>query len=429
MQDISLLAPALADSRTPFPARLQQCLSLLLERLGAERGMVLTCSPSGESLRIQACVPSHLMGEETAALSCAAQQKITAEPDPLLLWDARQGQEEHPLIYGEEINPSLIVSPMFSDLDGSLIGAVHIAGPLHGSVFTEHDLHRLTSCCKLLAPFLAEFLRQETGQDNPSREPEHAASDDASAVFTNADKSGMLEMVIHDLKSPLSALITNLDLLLGMSNSEKQASLLRTAIQSANKFYLRITQVLELSRLQNFSVKDTTLQPVDLEQAVSRQIQEHQTLLEQKELQIHTNAPPEVSVLAEDSLLNHLLQNLISNAIRHTPPQGSITLSWDKHRAMRKKDISPNVVLVCIQDTGEGISEQKKQELMHSIRLGQSSYFGKRGGGMGLVICSRILDILQGDLWIEDASPLGTRVCFTLPGLDDGHYDAQTSPE
>jgi two-component system sensor histidine kinase KdpD len=131
-------------------------------------------------------------------------------------------------------------------------------------------------------------------------------------------------------------------------------------------------------------------------------------------------------VLAKESLLHHLLQNLIANAIRHTPNGGRITISWSAHEAKRKEDPSPGIISFCIEDTGEGIPEEKKQELMRSIQLGYRTYVGERGSGLGLIICSRIIGILQGNMWIEDASPQGTRVCFTLPCALDGSAKVRT---
>jgi signal transduction histidine kinase len=421
-ETVSRLANALADSGSPFSARLRRCLSIVREELGAAEA-ILHLFPAERdeyTLREESSCPEH--GAAESPLWEGAAERVLSSGEPLRV-DSTRGDSGlgSPGSGDEGGDHALLAAPLHSDRGEAPFGALIASAP---EAFTAVDLDRLVLVGQWIAPFLGDHFR------TPDYPPELSQGTDRleegrAGYSSNKPRLEELELVIHDLKSPLAALMTNLDLLHGISSTEKQASLARTALTSAGKLYQRITQFLDLSRLEALNSGNPSLHPVNLEGAVAMELREHQTMLENKRLTISTNGPDETVVLAEESLLHHLLQNLLSNAIRHTPSGGSISLTWSMHGAMRSKDPSATVATVCLEDTGEGIPEQKRRELMRSIQMGPRSYLGERGSGLGLIICSRILDILQGSLWIEEAPSGGARVCFTLPGPEEATGRAQ----
>lgn len=421
---ISRLASALADSESPCITRLRRTLSLIREELGAATS-VLHVFPNGER---RVLGEDGLRGEDESIQGHpwqAAADYVLSSREPLQVDDLlKDTRFRHTCTGVEKANRALIASPLFSDHEESPLGVLLTTG---STAFSPTELDRLALVGQWISPFIADCLHN---RNDPLQAPEAGSCREPWGHAAPHGESHLedLEFVIHDLKSPLAALMTNLDLLHGLSGSEKQATLARTALTSAHKLYQRITQFLELSRLESLNSQNAALQPVDLDRAVCNQHREHQSMLEDKQIRLHTEGPAGIKVMAKESLLHHLLQNLISNAIRHTPVGGSITLSWSRHTAKRKEDLASGVTTVCIEDTGEGIPEEKLQELMRSIQLGYRTYVGERGSGLGLIICSRIIGILQGNLWIENALPQGTRVCFTLPGPVDSRAEAEHTP-
>ena len=415
-QIIYRLATALADSGHSFFAKLRQSLGIIREELQAEASLLQLYSGSQEALSVE---------DNCGLLSSGVRENphwkkianyVISNREPVQINDVRSDPRFGDAVSeGENRNHALLASPLFLEDSSGITGAILVA---KSTGFTDDDLDNLTLLGQWLSPFIADRL--QTG-DYPWQEPEEAnhlmEGKKAAPPPFRANEIEELEFIIHDLKSPLAALMTNLDLLQSISHSEKQVSLAYTALKSADKLYQRINQLLDYSKFKNLNLRDAELYPVPLEQAVSKQIQEHQALLDKKEIEIKTDGPAEIKVLAEESLLHHLLQNLLSNAIHHTPYQGNITLSWTTREARRKEDISSSITKVFIEDSGEGIPEQKKQEILRSMEQGGRRSLAKNGDlGLGLLICSRIIHILQGTFWIEDALPQGTRVCFTLPG-------------
>ena len=419
---ISRLAAVLADSNLPFANRLQQCLGILREVFGAGEG-ALHLFPDGECpilIREQELLRLQESPEDLPHGSII--QSMLSQPGPILVPDPSETTESEQTSANQmHGGRSLIAAPLFEKRGGRLLGLIHLISADNLPRFTDQELDRLDALSQWIAPFIADHFRSRETLLEEMRRDRKAASE----PFFPEGQTEELEFVVHDLKSPLAALITNLDLLHSLSHSERQASLAQSALRSANKLYLRINQVLDLLRLEERAAFREDLPPVDLKEVIHKQIQEHRPLLDQKAIEIHLSGPGETLITAEESLLNHLLQNLLSNAIRHTPNQGTIAFTWWTRSDGRRSE-----TVICLEDSGEGIEEQKKREVVNAMKHGSKTLVSSGGSGLGLFICSRIIGILQGDLWIEDNSPQGTRVCFTLPGPQETHERAPaSSPE
>jgi len=408
------LAVVLANSDLPLAAKIQQCLGIVRQALGADTAALHLFHGDGRALVIHEREIHPLRDYARTIPSGGAVSSVLSRREPVLLPPFSEtftlGKSQSPENPGSR---SLIAAPLFGEDRETLVGVMHLAEKDGRSAFAGQDLDRLDTYSQWIAPFVAEQLRNGNVSVEECRNPKGSANDTADPS-RERDQAEELEFVVHDLKSPLAALITNLDVLYTLSHTDKQASMAQTALKSANKLYLRIKQVLDLLRLEDRVSNQTPPPPVDLGEIIDRQIQEHRPLLDQKALEIHRSGPEGIRIPAEEALLNHLLQNLLSNAIRHTWSGGRILFTWWTQNGDRGSETA-----VCIEDSGEGINEEKKREICKCMEQ-DCKFLGKGGaGGLGFMICSRIIGILQGDLWIEDASPQGTRVCFTLPAPRD----------
>ena len=112
----------------------------------------------------------------------------------------------------------------------------------------------------------------------------------------------------------------------------------------------------------------------------------------------------EVVAEADAEKVQRVLYNLIQNAIRHTPADGSVTV--------RAKG-GPSGVEVEVADSGEGIPASQSERVFDAFYRGDSARDGD-GAGLGLAISRAIVEAHGGRIWLEDADP-GTRVRFTLP--------------
>ena len=104
--------------------------------------------------------------------------------------------------------------------------------------------------------------------------------------------------------------------------------------------------------------------------------------------------------------LQRVLYNLMQNAVRHTPQDGTVTL-----RAERDDDF----VRIEVADDGEGIPPEHAERVFERFFRGGDGAAQRTGAGLGLSICRAIVEAHGGRIWVEPGDGGGSRVCFTVP--------------
>ena len=140
---------------------------------------------------------------------------------------------------------------------------------------------------------------------------------------------------------------------------------------------------------------------VDLVQDV---FQKFELPAEARHIQLRANIPPRLpNVCADLGMIERVLTNLLDNAIRHTPAEGSIEVDL----AHKEGKVS-----VTVRDTGPGIPPEQREGLFERPF---SSGGAHRGGGLGLLIVQRMLQLHHSQIRLLDTAGTGTTFCFELP--------------
>jgi two-component system sensor histidine kinase KdpD len=232
-------------------------------------------------------------------------------------------------------------------------------------------------------------------------------------LITHTERTELVQMVVHDFKSPLSAVISNLDLLRYMGISEEQENILDTARNGASKLFEMINDFLQVARLDQWQEQKGRLQPTELLPQVQKSVQEAAPTAEAREINLTLDSGGDVRVIAETSLLAHLLSNLLSNAIKYTPQGGEVLVYWDVLDSKRAEDEYDRIVKICVRDSGPGVPDELKKKIFDRFSRADRDK-DIQGTGVGLFICNRIVTIMHGRIWVEDAPEGGSIFCVTL---------------
>jgi signal transduction histidine kinase/CheY-like chemotaxis protein len=224
-----------------------------------------------------------------------------------------------------------------------------------------------------------------------------------------ATKSEFVSIVSHELRTPLTSVKTSLSLLLkgaGGALSEGVRDLVEIALRNLERLIRLVDDLLDLSRIESGRV-EMRLAAVPLEDAARRAIDAVKAFAQDSDVRIELGeSDPGTLVSADADRLQQVIVNLVSNAIKFSPPGGRVELCWWKQ--------SDHAVLE-ISDEGPGIAADQLEKIFDKFRQLEQSATRKYGGaGLGLAISRTIVDQLGGNMWVESEEGRGSKFFVRL---------------
>jgi two-component system, sensor histidine kinase len=225
------------------------------------------------------------------------------------------------------------------------------------------------------------------------------------AQSANKAKSAFLATMSHEMRTPLNGILGSVELL-ALQNPQAHDKIRLDTIQ-ASAILLRdvIDGILDFSRMEKGNL---TVQPrnVDLEELGASIALAFGTHADNRGLRLHVNMPPE-TVQADETLLRQILARLIDNAMKFSS-EGQVVI-----RASRLDNVRLRIE---VEDQGIGIAEQDIKALFKQFKQLDASFSRSYGGtGIGLAICKRIVDAMQGAIGVNSVLGQGSCFWFEIP--------------
>jgi len=224
-------------------------------------------------------------------------------------------------------------------------------------------------------------------------------------------KSGMLSVVSHELKTPLTSIRMAVHLLLEERVgplTPKQVELLVAARDDSDRLNQIIENLLDIGRMESGRAA-MDLRAVGAERLMKESAEPMEAAYQDKGVELRVDVPGDApDVLADETRVDHVLSNLLANALRYTPPGGRVNVSVAAE---------PEFVRFTVEDTGPGIPKQYLARVFERFfRVpGQS---GGTGAGLGLAIAREIVVAHGGSMGVESGAGRGARFSFTLLRAD-----------
>jgi signal transduction histidine kinase len=225
----------------------------------------------------------------------------------------------------------------------------------------------------------------------------------------NSTKDKFFSIIAHDLRSPFQSLMGISDMLLEElteNNNEEQRFYVKTIHDSSHQLYSLVENLLSWSRTQRDKM---TFEPVEIN--ISDVIENILILLKpnftQKNISLEKQLIPEIKVYADRNMIELVIRNLITNALKFTPENGRIRISITK----KYQDIE-----IEINDNGIGISQEDQARLFRiDTNFSTKGTMGEGGTGLGLIICKEFVEKNNGRLWVISNPGEGSSFFFTIP--------------
>ena len=225
----------------------------------------------------------------------------------------------------------------------------------------------------------------------------------------NATKDKFFTILAHDLRNPFGALLSFSKILLedlernDISDSIRLAKYINT---SAELIFDLLENLLQWARSQTGRLEYKP-QKIILSDLVNNVVQLHQSQACNKQITLTSKLQESLVVKADMNLLNTVMRNLISNAIKYTPPDGNVWVEVSK---------IPGFVQVTVVDTGVGIPPQGIAKLFRIDTMYSTVGTGsEKGTGLGLILCKEFIELQGGTIRVESELGKGTKFIFTIP--------------
>jgi len=299
--------------------------------------------------------------------------------------------------YPQLVTPSESTGAKENDIIVSAIVNILIVGLLISILKRSHEAD------KNLLVKQSEELR--------SSQTELSSAKDLAEAATYA-KSNFLANMSHEIRTPLNGIIGTVQLLSMSETLPGQKELLHTLQSSSNLLINIISDILDLSKIEADRLVLTPV-PFNIRECIKTVIGICRPGINNKNITLNYIVDSRLAeyVVGDESRVQQILVNLIGNAIKFTD-EGFVSLSVTVTGSWADKQ----EVTFLVSDTGIGISNESLGQLFKPFTQVNTSALRKYGGtGLGLSICKKLVDMMDGRIWVKSQETQGSIFSFSIP--------------
>jgi signal transduction histidine kinase len=217
---------------------------------------------------------------------------------------------------------------------------------------------------------------------------------------------GVGDNIAHDLRSPLAVVHAQLERGLENSSDQQLRAVVKQALTHIDKAMLTVAALLRLADVE-YGPKSRNFQPIDLSAICTDLFEFYEPLAESKSIRMTLETQSPVQILGDGDLMREAVSNLIGNAIKFTPENGSVSISVTREGGRP---------VIRVRDTGIGVEPAERDKIFQRFYRTTSGH-RVPGSGLGLSIAAAIANLHEFDLRFDDNDP---GAVFELVGRDKG---------
>ncbi|MBN3039705.1 MAG: PAS domain-containing protein [Candidatus Omnitrophica bacterium] len=235
-------------------------------------------------------------------------------------------------------------------------------------------------------------------------------------------RSEIMDVLGHDLRAPICAAKQNLSVLVDAPGfidklEDVHKNFLNTCKKSLDKMEKLVNTIMDVRQLETGKIilrKDL----INISDLAKETVGMLKSWAEDKKIDLKLDVKETNNTVADPERITQVINNLISNALKFTPEQGSITLSVCPEK---NSESGQDLIKVAVIDTGIGISKEDIKRVFKKYeQVSLKRPKGESGLGLGLSICQTIVEMHSGKIWAESEENKGSTFIFTLPVKAEG---------
>jgi len=267
-------------------------------------------------------------------------------------------------------------------------------------IYQTNILHKNSILRRKNEQIIQQSVKLEENADLLKKQAEEMAG-------LNSLKNKLFSVISHDLKAPLYALRNLFD---DVNKTRMSASDLKKLVPEVlNDLNFTVGLMDNLLQWTKTQMQSETVRPqlLEIEESIHEVIQQLHLQSKAKQITINNGSGAGLYGFADKNMINLVLRNLVSNAIKFTPEKGNINIGVHQHAAFLE---------IFVKDSGIGISADELKKINSNAFYTRRGTASETGTGLGLMLCKEFITRNGGQLHIESEPGEGSTFSFTIPG-------------
>jgi signal transduction histidine kinase len=259
------------------------------------------------------------------------------------------------------------------------------------------------------------LLRIKALSDEQARHMAVIAQQRDALVEAQRQKEELTALIVHDLKNPLSSILSNVQYALSQSSlGGEERDSLRDVLRASQSMVRMVMNLLDISRSEDGALVPHMTE-FDLAGLLGEVSSEMERRIDDKDQKLDLAIAPDVRIMKADrDLVRRILENLIDNAYKYGPRRATIHVEAALLPA--GAGAPPDTVELRVRDEGEGIPVAFRQKIFEKYARveGRPAHEVRNSHGLGLVFCRRAVEVHGGEIWVEENATRGSCFCVRL---------------
>ena len=399
--DILLAITKISNNNIEFGEKLQQILLEIVRCMQAKRGSIMLMR-GRTALEVAASTVPELIGVKQELNAASPSAWVVKNKNPLYVnKDTRDESFRNNL--GSYEKSAFLLVPIISN--NKVMGVINVTDRITEDLFEEAEQEVLLEIAgQVISALETQRLTKSLRKNKRTLEKKSLELKKLEKLRTD-----LFNMLIHDLKGPISEVVANLDILTYTVDDENR-QYVESAQIGCDTLQTMIFNLLDITRMEERKLKliYEKLDPQDLiKEVLGRLLRVGKT----RELQFVEKFPPpetKVHFIGDRGILLRVLQNLLSNAIQYSPPGETIEVGFEYLK-------SPKIEFF-VTDRGPGVPPEYQQAIFDKyMQLDKKADGRIYTTGMGLTFCKMAVQAHRGNIGVKAEAPKGSRFWFALP--------------